>query len=513
MTFSPTICRVRCGWHVIDRGWQRHGPSSRNYEDKVAFKEISSIVRKWMYSWCSCSVETEQEYIISKSLFEKYIYSKSVTDRLSTDYSKVVLNFFRLYVEPVLSNMLFYKRKHIRHFDNYSNVKIEATFSSIKNSCTPVTPGTGLHNSVVLLSNMGERNCGKKMKEQTKELISKKTWSTLSCADEVNHRCEQILSKEWSTRSSYRSCRIAFNQWLVTYNPNISNHNEFEYTSSVHSNYIYPRFKRIRKVSVNNNNTFSCSCMMFERFGIPCRHIFHVLSSFPNYKEPRPHDVSVIYWKLYGHYAGRKSNNTITKKLIQQIQTLRENDIAGPSYSESLYLNDTKICSKIPPEFQNYNVIECRNYDIREYMEHKQMLYTPSGYGISMSIIKEKSDIDSEEEKSIYRNVNVEDKVNDDFDKNAMIMEQNLLNNSIPSKKNAYGELNPIFKELVSHLQNKSQTDINRVKTLLISELNKIQNTYNASDITKVSHKGTFVSSHANYVKKRKTHGTDYYRK
>ena len=55
------------------------------------------------------------------------------------------MNWFRGYVKPVLPRMLFYKRKHIRHFDYYSNVKLEGVFSGIKNGTTPVTPGTTLH--------------------------------------------------------------------------------------------------------------------------------------------------------------------------------------------------------------------------------------------------------------------------------------------------------------------------------------------------------------------------------
>jgi len=109
----PHVKRIQCGWHVIDRGWDRHGPTSNNYDDKLSFQTITSNVRDWMFSWCSSSVETEEEFNISKQLFVQYVCSKDVIDKLDITYSKIVLNFLRLNVEPVLPNLVFYKRKKL----------------------------------------------------------------------------------------------------------------------------------------------------------------------------------------------------------------------------------------------------------------------------------------------------------------------------------------------------------------------------------------------------------------
>jgi len=80
-------------------------------------------------------------------------------------------------------------------------------------------------------------------------------------------------------------------------------------------------------------------------------------------------------------------------------------------------------------------------------------------------------------------------------------------------EKNAYADLIPIFKELCSHLQTKQQSDIDKIKSILISELNAIQHTAETEDNISSVSIGNFVSSYAMYVKKRKTHGTNYYRK
>ena len=192
-----------------------------------------------MYSFTLPSCETEEEYFISKQLFERYVYSKNVIDIAGATFAKVVLNFFRNYVEPVLPHMLFYKRKKLRHFDHNTNVKIESLFSGIKHGCTPVTPSTALHNSVCIMSNIAERKCGLSYKKSANDVISRKTWISLPCTDELNLRGEQLLTPQWNLRNHYSNCRITKSEWLVTYD-----------NQKKKDNYktLHPLFKRITKV-------------------------------------------------------------------------------------------------------------------------------------------------------------------------------------------------------------------------------------------------------------------------
>ena len=86
----------------------------------------------------------------------------------------------------------------------------------------------------------------------------------------------------------------------------------------------------------------------------------------------------------------------------------------------------------------------------------------------------------------------------------------NMVNST--TKRNAYSELNPIFKELVSHLQeNGSIETIHKIKKYLSSELNSIKQTYNKKETNARHNVGKFVSSNSNYAKKRKTYGTSYH--
>ena len=274
--------------------------------------------------------------------------------------------------------MLFYKRKHIRHFDNYTNVKIEGTYRGIKHGSTPVTPATSLYNSVAILSNIAERSCGTSFKDKTTEVLSKKTWISLSCGDELNLRGEQLLTSEWNKRNMYVSCRSTSTQWLVTYN------NELDIRKQNGYKTIYPLFKRIRTVTVKNSVLY-CSCHMFERFGIPCRHMLCVLDTFPKYNMPSANDVSVIYWKAYSLYCYNHNNKDEKSiKLGQLLADLRDKDILGPSCPKKFY-KSFEICKHIETTFVQ-SQIECRNYDVNALNTELYVLNVPSGYGVSISL-------------------------------------------------------------------------------------------------------------------------------
>ena len=488
-TFCHQTLRVRCGWHVIDRGWMRHGPKSNHYKDKKSFKEITTKIRVWMFSWTSSACESEEEYQISKTLFLKYVVSKSVTDTLDTNFSELVIKFFRNYVEPVLPYMLFYKRKHVRHFDNYTNVKIEGTYRGIKHCSTPVTPSTSLYNSVAILSNIAERNSGNSFRNKTSDVLCKKTWINLSCGDDLNLRGEQLLTDEWNKRTMYVSFRSSPTHWLVKYNDNNDTNKK-----SNHYKTIYPLFKRIRKVTVNKS-VFYCSCLLFERFGIPCRHIFSILDSFPKYKEPSINDVSVIYWKAYSQYCYPINSNSDEKslKVGKLLANLRNKDILGPSCPSSCY-KSIPICDNTESSF-NLSKIECRNYDI-QLLNHSDSINVPSGYGLSMSLSQ-----NPDYEGFCISN---EELLDDDC-------ESEIDSQSVMHKVNAYAELNPIFKELVQHMH--ETCDVIRVKSYLTSQLNLLKQKVNCNTKEQNTPSGTFVSCHANHVKRRKTHGTKYYSK
>ena len=200
-----------------------------------------------------------------------------------------------------------------------------------------------------------------------------------------------------------------------------------------------------------------------------------------------------MYWKHYALYCNNdKIKCSHSKKLGNLLSQLRENDISGPSCNTKLY-EGLPIQNNIPSEFICRNVVRCSNYRIDKKID-PIIQHIPPGYGVSMSISQEDNcDMD---------------KVTNLVSNNGVIPTVGVT--PLRTKRNAYAELVPIFKELVQHLQNNDSSHLDRVQSLLRRELNIVKKVEDEG--TKFP-KGTFVSSSSNFVKKRKTHGTKYYRK
>ena len=46
----PLIQRVRCGWHIVEKGWQKHCPGERSLHGPLRdpFKKFLMVVKKWI---------------------------------------------------------------------------------------------------------------------------------------------------------------------------------------------------------------------------------------------------------------------------------------------------------------------------------------------------------------------------------------------------------------------------------------------------------------------------------
>ena len=83
-------------------------------------------------------------------------------------------------------------------------------------------------------------------------------------------------------------------------------------------------------MSITDDRILLCSCLHFERVGIPCRHQMHVLVSLhPGYVGITHHDVSVTWWNEFARYAFSADHQC--KVISSLYQKLLFNDICGPS--------------------------------------------------------------------------------------------------------------------------------------------------------------------------------------
>jgi SWIM zinc finger len=137
------------------------------------------------------------------------------------------------------------------------------------------------------------------------EMESRKLQAALKASQELTGLGASLLESEWQAQKLYSCCQMANNVYHVV---NIIGDDDD--IDSARFGMNVPVFDRVRVVEFNMDRTASCSCGYYQRLGIPCRHILHVMAetyqplsdSEPVY-EPRAADVAPRWHLLHKRYA------------------------------------------------------------------------------------------------------------------------------------------------------------------------------------------------------------------
>ena len=212
--YMPHVHRVRCGWHIIDRGWEKHIVSG--YPEQAQFYcDVRGLVKEWMYSWMNHRCETRAEYKLSKKLLKEFIHSKIISSKLGTFFASNFSAFFRKNVETHEAFYVFYIRRHLRHYEEYSNSSHEGTNKGLKYCAAPVTPNLRMDHSCAILSKNGVRSITSKKHFMAKQFLSTKPHTKLQCSNELVEKCECALQHSIDSLTNYECIPIISSKWLV----------------------------------------------------------------------------------------------------------------------------------------------------------------------------------------------------------------------------------------------------------------------------------------------------------
>jgi hypothetical protein len=88
---------------------------------------------------------------------------------------------------------------------------------------------------------------------------SKSLWLCLPTSQRITHKGEGLVMQQWNLLNNYMSQSVGVEHWLVS----------AMRTKNTVTSGLVPRFSRVRKVSILDDRILRCSCMHFERIGIP----------------------------------------------------------------------------------------------------------------------------------------------------------------------------------------------------------------------------------------------------
>ena len=153
--FFPQALRVRCGWHLVNRGLKRYGVGIKSIapDHQDTWKATYSTIQLWMYTWMRSNCETEEEYNLFKYLFESFLVrSDEAVEVAGVENSEKILSFVCGHMQPHESHYCFHLRKCVRHFDTHINSSHEGTNKEIKYGAAPCLPNYSIERAAKVLA-------------------------------------------------------------------------------------------------------------------------------------------------------------------------------------------------------------------------------------------------------------------------------------------------------------------------------------------------------------------------
>ena len=168
----PKVYRQRCSWHIIDRSWKKKlnaslplgGKKSSKQPDHLLYtpileepltitNQIARTLYRWMFSWSQAGFcNTEDEYVMSKMLFLKYLQSPMIVKEIGHSNVEQILLFLRHSIFPVEEKMVYWKCRHLFHLNIHTNCAHEGVNSGMKHCSLPVKPQHSLAQAAQILT-------------------------------------------------------------------------------------------------------------------------------------------------------------------------------------------------------------------------------------------------------------------------------------------------------------------------------------------------------------------------
>jgi hypothetical protein len=220
---------------------------------------------------------------------------------------------------------LFFKKKHLRHFNVKTSSAHEGTNFGLKEHAAAVLPSHKIDVAGKKLSLQSSMKGAQMESESTYMACSQSLWSLSPTANHVTTLAESIVSRSYHRTHDYSPRRTALGSWEVHY----VGHDDYSLETDrqpADKKSPMPMFMRIREV-ILQGGFLSCDCGGQQRIGLTCVHTMTVMEScFPDWKGPTHHDVSPRWWVTWVELAHKPKNQTLTSALL----ALMENEVPGP---------------------------------------------------------------------------------------------------------------------------------------------------------------------------------------
>ena len=299
------------------------------------------------------------------------------------------------------------------------------------------------------------------------------------CKTHLNELATETITQSMDFSARYQSIRIAFGTWLLVLSPEHATCTE-----------LIARMKHVRTVTLLEDK-ITCTCELIPVYGVPCRHIFHVAYTIPNWTRPTHRDVSVRYWTAYFYYG--ITENLVTDLDItihKMLKLIRIREIVG------VHVNLDDL-SSIPIQTLNVNIPSI-------YHQLDSQPFARNYPDVDYSTICLSEEANNIPGMSQYENI-VNNEDDDDYISFAHLSEEIPVNSS-GNMVSPYQYLVASFKELTSIMDgNCDNSELDLVNNFFNEQVGAFKHKISVQQNKhKTTNTGTYVSSNVASSKKRK---------
>lgn len=232
-----------------------------------------------------------------------------------------IITFLRSHVFKHEQYFACYKYNSYRSFGDYSNTPLEGTNGGLKYCYFAVKPNMTLTKSCTQMFRQDERKHQEKIRSGFSNLSKVKLYALKDDSFDSSRLVPKVhgqFKEEYERSVNYCSLRTNEHEWTVRV---------VEKPFEGENKYLIPIFKRYRLVHRCGNKILHCNCPFTTMYGIPCRHVIHVLSNYATSSYHfNHHDFDVRWWTTYAMFVALRdpTDLDLTESTIRsELLTLR----------------------------------------------------------------------------------------------------------------------------------------------------------------------------------------------
>jgi hypothetical protein len=387
------------------------------------------LLGEWLYKLFmhqACVYETKSQYMKSHSILTEVV-AKLYADELITQQLKEAIESYQVKITTKEHFLAYYIRRTISmSYDAMTTSPVESMNNHTKHkakvwSCIMfflynfyfnnsnylivivlIFQASTQHKtskSLLMINSTNKSRFSQLDYREKRELQNSVLASKLRQKDLYTRKSVYIINELFDKRLHEKCVRTHHEAWIVW---NFSKYKEPYFRSdTLYLKDQFPVFPTVYRVFVkrNANQSFlSCSCLHYDRCGIPCSHVLAITNELEDLM------IKVEHWKVYGVYFGIE-NSPLSEAMMKctSIQSFNEgygtpisNDclerslqIPTERYSVDTYFNRIYTIIMLTIMQTNFNVHIHSNMD--ECYPHLMLGTSISDYKLALMVLQNKN--------------------------------------------------------------------------------------------------------------------------